>query len=114
MQFGVAIPTYRIPGGVAFMTEAAQSAEALGYYSIWFADHLAIPDDRLDYLGPEWYEPIVTAAYLAAQTERVKIGCAGRSIPPRNPLCWARVGANLVLRAAGWLLDPLGRGMWAG
>lgn len=110
MQFGVAIPTYRIPDGVAFMTEAAQAAEALGYYSIWFADHLAIPDDRLDYLGPEWYEPIVTAAYLAAQTERVKIGWDVLIIPYRNPLIVAKMVATLDTMCEGRVIYAGGAG----
>ncbi|MEE9285361.1 MAG: LLM class F420-dependent oxidoreductase [Dehalococcoidia bacterium] len=101
MQFGVAIPTYRMPDGVEFMTEAAQAAEALGYHSIWFADHLAIPDDYLDHLGPEWYEPVVTAAYLAAQTQRVKIGWDVLIVPYRNPLVLAKMVATLDAMCEG-------------
>ena len=95
MQFGLAIPTYRISNGAAYMTELAQAAEELGYESIWFADHLAIPESHEDYLGTQWYEPVITASYLAAKTKRVKLGWDVLIIPYRNPLILAKMVATL-------------------
>ncbi|MBI3744105.1 MAG: LLM class flavin-dependent oxidoreductase [Chloroflexi bacterium] len=101
MKFGIAIPSYRIDGDTAFMTVAAQAADDLGYHSIWFADHLAIPDDYLDYLGPEWFEPIITASYLAAKTKRVKVGWDVIIVPYRNPVILAKMIATLDVMCQG-------------
>ena len=95
MRFGVAIPSYRVPDDPSYIADAAQAAENLGYDSIWLADHLAVPEDYLDYLGPQWYEPVVTASFLAAKTRRVKIGWDVLIIPYRNPLILAKMVATL-------------------
>jgi len=101
VRFGIAIPTYRIDNDTAFMVDAAQAAEELGYYSIWFADHLAIPEDFLDYLGPEWYEPVVTASYLAAKTQRVRLGWDVLILAYRNPVVLAKMIATLDVMCQG-------------
>jgi probable F420-dependent oxidoreductase len=101
VQFGIAIPTYRIKNDTGFIAEAAQAAEELGYYSIWFADHLAIPQDYMDYLGPEWYEPVVTASYLAARTKRVKLGWDVIILAYRNPIVLAKMIATLDVMSQG-------------
>src|SRR5512140_2214354 len=85
----------------------AQQAEALGFESIWLADHVAFPvsfTSEYPYsaagafptkLDDPLLEPVATMGVLVGATKRVRIGTAALIMPYRNPLLLARMLVTL-------------------
>jgi probable F420-dependent oxidoreductase len=103
------------------------TAETLGFESVWVGDHVAMPQrftSAYPYSEPElvtvegarrFYDPIVTLAWFAARTSRVRLGL-GTSVlvvPRRNPLLPAKQLATLDDQASGRLDLGIGAG-WLG
>src|SRR3954447_4654530 len=55
-------------------------------------------------------DPVVTLAYLAAHTHRVKLGTGVIILPQRNPLVLAKQLASLDVLAEGRLILGIGAG----
>ncbi len=102
------------------MHQVAQLAEELGYADVWLSDHLVVPTG-VDYPPSAYiYEPLAAMAWVAAATQRVRIGTTVLVLPMRNPLHVAKAlasidqmsGGRVILgTAAGWLeaeFDALG------
>jgi probable F420-dependent oxidoreductase len=106
--------------------EVARRAEAAGFESIWMAEHLVFPVEMPStypysetgqppvYPGSPLYDAWVTLAYIAASTQRIRLGTHVYILPLRHPLVTARAVATLdvlsggraVLGAGvGWLED---------
>ncbi|MGD9891186.1 MAG: TIGR03619 family F420-dependent LLM class oxidoreductase [Dehalococcoidia bacterium] len=113
-------------GGIHACLDIARSAEALGYDSVWVADHVILPVEataRYPYnesgrisatYRDAVYDPLVLISALAQATERVEIGVAVLVIPYRHPLMTAKMlatadqlsGGRVILGAGvGWLED---------
>jgi probable F420-dependent oxidoreductase len=113
-------------GGIHACLAVARAAEALGFDSVWVADHVVLPREiraRYPYnptgefrLGhtAEIYDPLVLMSALAQVTERVEIGVAVLVVPYRHPLMTAKMLATadrlsegrIILGAGvGWLED---------
>jgi probable F420-dependent oxidoreductase len=114
MHFGVGIPHFRRLASVEAITTVAQRAEALGFDSVWVSDHIVVPDSAIPRFGEIFYEPFATLAYVAAKTERVKLGTSVIILPYRHPLFMAKAlatidvlsGGRLIVGAAvGWLAE---------
>ncbi len=108
-----------------FLLPLARRADVLGYESIWVGEHLVIPvriDSRHPYapeLGPPLpitplYDPLITFAFVAAQTERIKLGTSIYLAALRHPIASARQiatadilsnGRVLLGAGAGWLKE---------
>jgi F420-dependent oxidoreductase-like protein len=83
MRIGLQVPNFTWPAGPAAITptlvEIARAADAAGFASLWVMDHffqIGSPDRAMD-LGPaedDMLEGYSTLAFLAAQTEHVKLG----------------------------------------
>src|SRR5581483_4386957 len=77
LQFGLQIPVFEGPGGAATLRTRlltiARDAEAAGFTSIWVMDHFR----QIPMFGGAWLdmpESYTTLAFLAAGTERVRLG----------------------------------------
>lgn len=120
MKFDVSIPNGRegmsAPVGstrVADITSAAVLAEKLGFHGIWATDFLTpTADYKIPDAGtPNWFEPIVTLAYCAALTSRVRLGTAVIMSPFRDPVVLAKEVATLDQLSGGRVSIGLGIGM---
>ena len=95
------------------LLELGRGAEARGSASIWAGEHVVLFDD---YLATYPYarsgrfplsgesgllEPFTTLAFLAAITERVRLGTAVCLVPQRNPLYTAEEVANVDFISGG-------------
>ncbi|MFE1169778.1 TIGR03619 family F420-dependent LLM class oxidoreductase [Nocardiopsis sp. NPDC058789] len=69
-------------------------AEELGAHTVWLPDHLLPPAPYGATFGGV-YEPLVTLAYLAARTERVRLGTSVLVLPMRDPFVLAKQVATL-------------------
>jgi probable F420-dependent oxidoreductase len=100
----------------------AQHAEALGFDSIWFADHVVIPRnvraaypysvDHVSTFNPDrpFHEMMTTLAYLAGCTERIRLGPNVLIVPYRPPLLQAKQLTMLDVLSGGRLILGVGVG----
>lgn len=104
------------------LTQVAQKAEALGYESVWIPEHLAVPvtmQTPYPYSadgkfpggpGAGLHDPFVALAFVAASTERIKLGTGVFVLPLRNPLAVAKAAASLDVLSKGRFLFGVGIG----
>jgi luciferase family oxidoreductase group 1 len=83
--------------------DIAQTAEGLGFRNIWLAEHHF---STYGYLA----RPTQVATYIAAKTERLRVGTAVIVVPLHHPLIIAEEIATLDVLAGGRLDIGLGRG----
>jgi probable F420-dependent oxidoreductase len=105
-RFGVRIPVAGVLAKPADFARSAQAAERLGFDSVWVHDYI-IWNKKLDRLHiscgsreavdaagedypPVFYESLTNLAFLAAQTDRIRMGIAVLCLPYRNAVLTAR------------------------
>jgi len=125
MPFGIAVPNYGPLASAENLVRLTTRAEALGVDSVWVADHLVAPvqvasvypfDRRPDPKPGEmgviehFYEPIVTLAYLAGATRRIRLGVSVYIVPYRNPIVTAKTVASLDALSGGRVIFGAGVG----
>ncbi|MDQ1401689.1 MAG: hypothetical protein QOG03_5 [Actinomycetota bacterium] len=118
MDLGLALPQfgYSIPGADglswAATVEWARRAEALGFGSVWLADHLFLSIEK--YGGApgdhDALEPIAALAALSRLTDRVRLGTLVLCAPFRPPAVLAKQLAGLDRVSGGRLVAGLGAG----
>ncbi len=125
LPVGVTLPNYGPLAGPEALARLARRAEALGFDSVWVADHLVAPADsdsiypfdrraqpgpaRLDGLV-EFYEPLITLAYVAAVTQHIRLGVSVYVVPYRNPVVTAKLVATLDALSGGRVIFGVGVG----
>lgn len=91
------------------VAHAAQEAERVGFDSVWLSERVVIPLDK-----PHPYEPSVDPwiglAYVAAVTERVRLGTSVSQIALRSPVLMAREFVTIDRLSAGRLIVGAGAG----
>jgi probable F420-dependent oxidoreductase len=102
MIFGLNLPNYSSLGNRDAMIAIAERAEALGYSSLWTSDHILVPKNRPEPFG-NVLESFTTLAYLAARTERIRLGTGILVLPQRNPLLVAKQAATVNHLSGGRL-----------
>ena len=112
-QFEFSVPGER-PLRWATVVEWARRAEALGFGSLWVADHLFWDLGR--YGGPSepgWsYDPLPGLAALARATTRPRLGTLVLCGPLRPPAVLAKALATLDVLSAGRLTVGMGAGWY--
>jgi alkanesulfonate monooxygenase SsuD/methylene tetrahydromethanopterin reductase-like flavin-dependent oxidoreductase (luciferase family) len=99
----------------------ARQAESLGYHSLWVFQRLLYAlEPRNEYPpipGKLWpkpfervFDPIVTLAYVAAATTRIRLGTSVLIMPFYSPVMLAKQLATLDVLSAGRLNVGLGIG----
>jgi probable F420-dependent oxidoreductase len=108
MKYGIALGAVHHK---AFL-EVTLEAEKLGYESVWLPEHLVLTSEmsRSPHPGEEHppvppnvpiYEPFAYLAFLAAQTERVRLGTHVYNIGLRHPFTTARGVQTLDILSGG-------------
>ena len=128
MRIGVALPNYGPLAGPDVLVRLAQLAEGLGADGVWLSDHLVAPVNARSVYphgapaapGPtrlgiieEFYEPLVTLAFLAGHTRRVRLGVSAYVMPYRNPILTAKHVATLDALSGGRVVLAVGTGWLA-
>ena len=81
--------TYPIPfSDPETLIRIAQHAEALGYHSVWGNDHMTTQHYvRAEFpVPPRFWEPLVTYAFLAAHTTKLRFGTGVLVLPMRRDI----------------------------
>ncbi len=117
MNVGVSIP---LPAYLVDPALIAKKAEDLGFDSIWYAEHPAVPvhsDSPFPSTGgeiPETYshftDPYIALARASAVTSTIKLGTGITLVPERNPILLAKEIAALDLYSGGRFLFGVGTG----
>lgn len=113
MRFGLQVETYAdLEGENAFdrMLAVARLAEAEGFESVWYEDHLSLSHE--DNPAAPWpqLECLSTLSALAACTERVRIGSLVACVPYRNPALLAKTWTTLDVISHGRAIVGIGAG----
>jgi probable F420-dependent oxidoreductase len=125
VRFGIALPNYGPLASPETLGRLAERAVACGVDSIWVSDHLVAPlgvasvypYDRRPNPVPgdmgvleQFYEPLVTLAYLAGRVPSVRLGVSAYVMPYRNPVVTAKQVASLDALSGGRLVLAIGVG----
>jgi probable F420-dependent oxidoreductase len=118
MKIGITLPLPAYNVDVALI---AREAEALGFESIWCAEHPIIPVHTTepfpyspDGLVPDLYshmvDPFVALARASGVTTTIKLGTSIVLVPEHNPLMMAKQVSTLDLFSGGRFLFGIGAG----
>jgi probable F420-dependent oxidoreductase len=127
MDIGVRIPHTGAQATPDFVREWCRTAEEAGFASVWGVDHMVMPqhteskyvlprnpttigDDAVATLLAPNFELMTTLAFVAAVTNRVKIGTAVAVLTIRNAILNARQLATVDRYSGGRLLYGVGVG----
>jgi alkanesulfonate monooxygenase SsuD/methylene tetrahydromethanopterin reductase-like flavin-dependent oxidoreductase (luciferase family)/predicted kinase len=111
LQFGLQLSSYTHEAGrkatAEWIKQIAAKAEAAGFSSIYVMDHFR----QIPQVGRAWedfLESWTTLAYLAACTERVKLGTLVTGITYRNVAHLGKIAATLDVLSGGRAICGLG------
>ena len=118
MNVGISVP---LPAYDVDVASIAKTAEALGFESLWCAEHPIMPVDSksrfpgsADGVIPESYshfvDPFVALARASGVTRTLKLGTGITLVPERNPLLLAKEISTLDLFSGGRFLFGIGTG----
>lgn len=104
VSWGISVPQVFFDGPVdmPLIQRWAKRAEALGYDSLWTQEQITG--------GVPILEPVALLCYMAAITERVRLGTSVIVAPLRNPVQLAKSLGSLDHLSAGRLVVGLGLG----
>ena len=95
MRFGFALRLMGTAANAGVLRESALRAEAAGLDTLWVPDHIAIPPDETEGSNGRYLDALSSLAWLAAATDRIRLGTAVLVIPYRATLPTAKVIATL-------------------
>ena len=110
MKIGFAIPamgSWATPGN---QVRIARRAEELGYHSVWTLQRLLNPADQADETYRNPLDPLISLAYVAGQTERIRLGAAVVNMPFFSPVLLAKQLTTVDILSGGRLDAGLGLG----
>lgn len=116
MRFGLHISAFQWPGRphetANRLAAIARTAEDVGFSSLWVMDHVI----QIPQVGREWediLEAYTTLGYLAAVTERVRLGTLVTGITYRNLALLGKQIATLDVLSGGRAVAGLGAAWFA-
>jgi probable F420-dependent oxidoreductase len=111
MQIGFGIPVSGSWATARNIVEIARKAESLGYDSLWSFQRTVYPaDNSIPAPYRSVHDPLAVSAYIAAVTERVRIGIAIVNLPFYAPIMLAKTLTSIDVLSGGRLDAGLGLG----
>lgn len=111
MKFGYILPNYGDKISAQELLELSRVCEDVGFDSVWATDHVILPTALSEPYG-QLLEPLTTLAFIAARTEKLKVGTSCIVLPQRNPILLAKQAAALDVLSKGRVFLGCGAG-WA-
>ena len=93
--------------GPGFLTEFGKLAEDLGFESLWTFEHVVVPEQynsvypynpsgKLSLSGAvECVDPLIALSFVAAVTQRLKLGTGVNILTQANPLYLAKQASSI-------------------
>jgi probable F420-dependent oxidoreductase len=114
VQLGVFGLNSKAPSAPDMTVRLARRCEELGYESWWAGEHVVLPSPRVPPapMEPEdaILDPLVHLAFVAAVTQRIRLGTGIIILPQRNPLVLAKQIASLDRLSGGRFVCGVGVG----
>lgn len=122
MRVGIFIPPWGEAAEPHGMAAVAETADELGFSSVWIGDHIVFPrSTESTYLYNEsgvspfdpdqpLYDPITLVAWLAGRTTQARLGLSVLVLPIRNPVETAKHLADVAALSGGRLAVGVGSG----
>jgi probable F420-dependent oxidoreductase len=121
MRLGFGLPQMGPSAGPETLIAVARRAEELGYESLWVADRTLVPvnprapypasaDGSLPDLYKRVLDPLDTLTFVAAHTQKIRLGTSVLNVPWYAPVLLARRLATLDVLSGGRLIVGLGIG----
>ncbi|QXC63032.1 TIGR03619 family F420-dependent LLM class oxidoreductase [Aquihabitans sp. G128] len=105
---------YREPweahAGAPELAAVARAADAAGFFYVAVCDHVAIPADKAEAMGTEWWDTVATLGWLAGITEQVHLLSHVYVPAYRHPLQVAKAFATLDVVSGGRVILGVGAG----
>lgn len=108
MKIGLFTPLVTPQADRDYLITLGERSEQLGFHSLWFGEHVVTfdenrspypysPDGQMPKVDEEsgLPEQFTTLAFLAARTERIRLGTGISIVPIRNPLLTAKEAGSL-------------------
>jgi alkanesulfonate monooxygenase SsuD/methylene tetrahydromethanopterin reductase-like flavin-dependent oxidoreductase (luciferase family) len=115
VKFGFAVPAYGSWIDRAQVVGLIEAGEELGYESVWWPDHIAVPDYGRDYLlAPPILEPLAACGWGLGRTRRIRFGTDVLVAPYRHPLQVAAMAGTWAHLEPGRLVLGVGIGYLRG
>jgi alkanesulfonate monooxygenase SsuD/methylene tetrahydromethanopterin reductase-like flavin-dependent oxidoreductase (luciferase family) len=115
MRFGFSVPAYGSALEGRAIPDLVLAGEELGFDSVWWPDHIAVPDyAAAANLSPPFLEPLAACAWGLGATERIRFGTDVLVAPYRNPLSVAAMTATMGRLAGDRLVLGVGIGYLRG
>jgi F420-dependent oxidoreductase-like protein len=115
LAFGLQVSSFPRTDGDAPLAERLSElgavAEAVGFSSLWVMDHVV----QIPQVGRVWEdmpESWTTLAWLAARTERIRLGTLVTGVTLRNPAHLAKIVATLDVLSGGRAICGIGLAWW--
>src|SRR5579863_944459 len=109
MQIGMHLPHAGSQATPALIKRHARRAEDLGLSDVWVSEHIIVPRAQFP-RSPLFYDPVATLTWVAAVTQRVRLGTSVLVLPIRHPLPLAEELATLHNLSEGRLILGAGVG----
>ena len=116
MKIGVSF----FPSRPKLVIPLAQTADETGFESVWIPEHAVFPTQietaypyaEVDPPLPTTplYDPLIMLTYVAAVTQRVKLGTGIYILPQRHPILVARMLTSVDILSGGRVLFGVGAG----
>lgn len=122
MQYGFSLVVRGPDANPDTFARIAERAEQLEIDSLWLSAHIVLPPQRVsDYAmvpgrrhSPDWHdaywEPFTLLGYLAAQTQRIRLGTSVVVLPMHNPFEIAKFTAQIDQFSRGRFVLGVGVG----
>lgn len=122
MRIGTVLPNQVAWGNADAILQLARATEQAGLDSVWVADHVVMPAvftsdypmEALQGFNPveheTFFEPLVTLAFVASQTSRVRLGTSIIVPTLRHPAYTAKLVATLDNLSGGRVVLGVGAG----
>ena len=117
MDYGIVLPhfaAFAAHDPAQRIVTAAEAAEALGFSTVWVADHIVFPShiEGGYAFNPNdpFLDPLSVLAALSLKTTTVKLGTAVLILPYRHPLAAAKALATIDVLSGGRTVVGVGAG----
>ena len=109
MKFGLILRTTGDGASLEAIEAGAETAERLGWETVWTTDHVLVPHSAATEYG-RTFEAVETLAWVGARHPRVKLGTSVIVVPQRNAVILAKELATIDALSEGRLIAGVGIG----
>ena len=109
MDYGLCLPNFRDGASREGIEAGADTAERLGWSTVWTTDHVMVPTSAADDYGTT-FDAIEVLAWIGARTSHVRLATSVIVVPQRNAVVLAKELATLDALSGGRLIAGVGAG----